>query len=80
MLMAMLRHQGVPACARCGFGTYFRPNRNKDHLVVEYWKAADERWVMVDKQLDVLQRRCWQSASTRWICLRVGLSAAIRPG
>lgn len=57
MLTAMLRHQGIPARARCGFGTYFRPNRYEDHWVVEYWKAADERWVMVDPQLDALQRK-----------------------
>jgi hypothetical protein len=25
MLCAILRHQGVPARARCGFGTYFTP-------------------------------------------------------
>lgn len=57
MLTAMLRHQGIPARARCGFGAYFRPNRYEDHWVVEYWEAADERWVMVDPQLDALQRK-----------------------
>ncbi|MDP2872830.1 MAG: transglutaminase domain-containing protein [Bacillota bacterium] len=31
MLCAMLRHQGVPARARCGFGTHFRPGAYEDH-------------------------------------------------
>jgi len=56
LLCAMLRHQGVPARARCGFGTYFLPKHYEDHWVVEYWHAAEGRWVMVDPQLDELQR------------------------
>jgi hypothetical protein len=55
LLTAMLRHQGVPARARCGFGKYFEPNRHVDHWVVEYWNAAEKRWVLVDAQLDDLQ-------------------------
>lgn len=56
LLTALLRHHGVPARARCGFGTYFEPGRRVDHWVCEYWHAGDERWVMVDAQLDGLQR------------------------
>ena len=56
MLCAMLRHQGVPARARCGFGTYFLPNHYEDHWVCEYWSASEKRWLMVDPQLDSLQR------------------------
>ena len=55
MLCAMLRHQGVPARARCGFGAYFQPHHYGDHWVCEYWEADDQRWVMVDAQLDPLQ-------------------------
>jgi hypothetical protein len=56
LLCAMLRHQGVPARARCGFGTYFLPDHYEDHWVCEYWKADEQRWVMVDAQLDAFQR------------------------
>ena len=52
VLTAMLRHQGVPARARCGFGTYFTPGRYEDHWVCETWDAAQSRWVLVDAQLD----------------------------
>jgi hypothetical protein len=55
LLTSILRHQGVPARARCGFGKYFEPNRHVDHWVVEYWNAAEKRWVLVDAQLDELQ-------------------------
>jgi hypothetical protein len=56
LLVAMLRHQGVPARARCGFGAYFLPNHFEDHWVVEYWNQEQGRWVLVDAQLDELQR------------------------
>ncbi len=55
LLVSILRHQGVPARARCGFGAYFRPNHYEDHWVAEYWNAAQARWVLVDAQLDELQ-------------------------
>jgi hypothetical protein len=56
LLVAMLRQQGVPARARCGFGAYFMPNHYEDHWVAEYWRTTEERWVLVDAQLDALQR------------------------
>ncbi|MBN2003616.1 MAG: transglutaminase domain-containing protein [Anaerolineae bacterium] len=54
MLTAILRRQGVPARARCGFGTYFIPGHYEDHWVCEYWNAAQNRWVLVDAQLDAM--------------------------
>jgi len=57
LLCAMLRYQGVPARARCGFATYFLPDHYEDHWVCEYWKADEQRWVMVDAQLDQFQRQ-----------------------
>ncbi|MBN1991963.1 MAG: transglutaminase domain-containing protein, partial [Anaerolineae bacterium] len=55
LLVTLLRHQGIPARARCGFGVYFMPNHYEDHWVVEYWCADEGRWVMVDPQLDPFQ-------------------------
>jgi hypothetical protein len=56
LLVALLRAQGVPARARCGFGMYFREGRGEDHWIAEYWNAAGSRWVLVDGQLDAKQR------------------------
>jgi hypothetical protein len=56
LLCSILRHQAVPARARCGFGAYFTPNHYEDHWVCEYWNAAQQRWILVDAQLDQLQR------------------------
>ena len=56
LLASILRHQGAPARARCGFGKYFQPNRYEDHWVCEYWEPSQNRWVLVDAQLDEFQR------------------------
>ncbi|HUA33253.1 MAG TPA: transglutaminase-like domain-containing protein [Candidatus Binataceae bacterium] len=60
MLVAILREQGVPARARCGFGAYFTPGRFEDHWVAEYWSAAGKRWILVDAQLDAVQRKAFK--------------------
>lgn len=44
LLVAMLRHQGVPARARCGFGAYFLRGRFEDHWVAEYWSTTEGCW------------------------------------
>jgi transglutaminase superfamily protein len=56
LLASLLRHQGVPARARCGFGAYFMPDHFEDHWVAEYWNEEQSRWLFVDAQLDALQR------------------------
>lgn len=60
LLIAMLRAQGVLARARCGFGAYFMPGRFEDHWVCEYWHAAQARRILVDAQIDELQRETLQ--------------------
>jgi len=54
-LASMLQSKGIPARPRCGFGTYFMPNHYEDHWVCEYWNEAEQRWILVDAQLDRLQ-------------------------
>jgi hypothetical protein len=57
LLVALLRHKGIPARARCGFGTYFNPGYYEDHWVCEYWHHDQQRWVLVDAQFD----QAWRS-------------------
>lgn len=42
---SVLRHRGIPARARCGFGTYFTPGLYVDHWICEYWNTSEKRWV-----------------------------------
>ena len=64
LLVGLLRHQGVPARARCGFGRYFEPDHYEDHWAGEYWNAEQGRWVLVDAQMDALITggHAWQLA------------------
>ena len=56
LLLAMLRAKRIPARARWGFGAWFNPPFLEDHVLCEYWKATESRWVLVDAQLD----EAWQ--------------------
>ena len=56
LLAGLLRAHGRPARARCGFGTYFVEGSFEDHWVCERWDDDAGRWVLVDAQLDGLQR------------------------
>jgi hypothetical protein len=55
-LVAPLRAKGIPARARCGFAAYFNPGHYEDHQVCEYWNASEQRWQLVDAQLDEVWR------------------------
>jgi hypothetical protein len=55
LTVALLRRAGIPSRARCGFANYFEPGKWVDHWVAEYWDG--QRWVMLDAQIDDLQRR-----------------------
>jgi hypothetical protein len=59
-LASMLQSKGIPARPRCGFGAYFMPNHYEDHWVCEYWNETEQRWVLMDAQLDELQRNVLQ--------------------
>ena len=54
---AMLRAQGTPARARCGFGGYFGTSLFEDHWVCEYWHSRQQRWILLDAQIDDQQRK-----------------------
>ena len=60
MLSGLLRAKGVPARARVGFGAYFNQGKFEDHWVAEYWNSAESRWVLVDAQMDAIQRKTFQ--------------------
>lgn len=52
LLVAMLRHRGIPARKRVGFARYLPGSQNYIHEIAEYWDEARDRWVMVDPQND----------------------------
>ncbi len=59
--VAMLRTQGIPARARCGFGAYFEKAKYLDHWVTEYWNEERKCWVLFDPQIDDRQRELFKN-------------------
>ncbi|GIM90489.1 transglutaminase domain-containing protein [Paractinoplanes toevensis] len=51
LTVAALRHKGIPARSRVGFGDYFDPTFHIDHVITEYWDGA--RWIATDSQMDL---------------------------
>lgn len=58
VLCSLLRYQGVPARLRFGFATYFSKTSGvySDHCVCEYWDSKEQRWILVDPNLDPVIR------------------------
>lgn len=54
VLCSMLRHIGMPSRVRCGFDHYFdiKSDFFDDHWVCEYWNAHENRWILVDANVD----------------------------
>jgi hypothetical protein len=48
---ALLRYRGIPARARCGFATYFKPGLGLDHWITEYRAGGTGRWTRVDTEV-----------------------------
>lgn len=59
VMVSILRHQGIPARLRIGFSGYFRSQRPRywDHRLTEYWDERLGHWVLIDPQIDEVQRK-----------------------
>lgn len=56
----MLRAQGIPARARCGFAAYFEREKYLDHWVIELWNERERRWTLFDAQIDDRQHELFK--------------------
>ncbi|MCP5084319.1 MAG: transglutaminase domain-containing protein [Alphaproteobacteria bacterium] len=57
LLMAgLLRAHGLPARVRCGFAAYLTPGTFDDHWICQAWHTRDQRWQIIDAQLDERHR------------------------
>lgn len=62
LLVAMLRHQGVPARKRTGIARYLGRNAHGAvHDVAEYWDERRGRWVLVDPGTDDFLTDRWRA-------------------
>ena len=56
LMSSLFREVGIPARARCGFANYFEEGKYIDHWICEVWNSQENRWMMVDAQLDFYQQ------------------------
>lgn len=94
LFCTFLRHHGIPVRARCGFSAYFADDFFGDHWVGEYWNTQEQRWMLVDAELDDLLRTRhaitfdphdlprdqWISAGAAWQACQGGHADATRFG
>jgi catechol 2,3-dioxygenase-like lactoylglutathione lyase family enzyme len=52
LLVSIMRSKGIAARVRCGFARYLNPGFYEDHYVCEYYHPTQQRWILVDSQLD----------------------------
>jgi len=60
LLTSILRHKGIPSRERSGVARYFYPppkDFHEDHFITEYWNEQEKRWIMIDPQIDDIQRK-----------------------
>lgn len=82
---ALLRAHGVQARARCGFASYFVPDRWVDHWITEHWCESEGRWRRVDPEVIDLGRLAdpfdlapgeFQTGGEAWQAVRGGAGDA----
>jgi excinuclease ABC subunit A len=61
LMVSFLRQAGIPARMRVGFAAYLDPTGQfrYDHWISEYWHAQQQRWVLLDSQIDEIQRQAF---------------------
>jgi len=54
MMTSILRHKGIPARTRAGFGAYVdyspSPPYRGDHWITEYWHREEGKWILIDAE------------------------------
>lgn len=51
LFTSICRHKGIPARTRSGFAAYIVPPYFIDHVIVEVWDDAQNRWIQVDPEI-----------------------------
>lgn len=56
LLVAMMRHKGIPARERVGFAGYLGGKINYEHRITQYWDSDKGRWALADAWIHDVQR------------------------
>jgi GNAT superfamily N-acetyltransferase len=78
LLAAILKQRQIPARLRVGFAEYVSGHKGKyvDHWICEVWSDAENRWLLVDPdtQMVDMPRPAFKLAGEVWLAVRQGFS------
>ena len=59
LMSSLLRHKGIPARVRVGYGTDLEPDVYTYHFICQYWNNDEKRWIWVDAMIDDIFRKVY---------------------
>lgn len=79
LLVAILRHKGIPARVRIGHAAYFIQGFMVDHVVAEIWDDKQNRWRLVDPDVPGTWHRTVQGETVDWNDIRPAVQFQTSP-
>jgi formylglycine-generating enzyme len=69
ILASVLKYRGIPARVRCGHATYLYPGFHVSHTICEVWNKKDNRWMIVDPGLNLIDfsREKFDFSTEAWL-------------
>jgi len=74
MLASMLKYKGIPARVRYGHATYLIPDFHASHVICEVWNKTEERWMLVDPNVNMIDfsRDKFAFSNEAWLQMQKG--------
>lgn len=74
LLASILKFRGIPARVRYGHATYLIPDFHTSHAVCEVWNDIEERWMLVDPSMNMVDfsRDKFDFSNTAWLQFQKG--------
>lgn len=72
LLASILKYRGIPARVRYGFAPYLIPGFHASHVICEVWNENDNRWMLVDPSMDMIDfgRDHFEFSNDVWLKLQ----------
>lgn len=74
VLASVLKYRGIPARVRAGHAGYIEPGLHVSHAICEVWNKKEERWMLVDPGLDMIdfKREQFDFSNEVWLKMQKG--------
>lgn len=74
LLASILKYRGIPARVRFGHASYIIPGFHISHTICEVWNKDDNRWMLVDPSMDMVDfnREKFDISNDLWLKMQKG--------